>query len=525
MSRNKIPGKIKIKALHPKTGKFKEYVLNPEIDMGMQEDFLIGRHSSCNIVLNSPEVSRIHGRITCQNGELYYTDLGSTDGSQIDDRQLEINQNYILESNNLLRIGGYVLKLTEGDKSGDRAQSSSREENMATQQWLSGKLMLRCIQVINETHDVKTFRFVADPPVRFDYQPGQFVTLDLNIEGKPVKRSYTISSSPSRPHTLEITVKRLPAPTDTADLPPGLVSNWLHANLTAGKEVKIGAPMGKFTFGKNPPAKILLISAGSGITPMMSMSRWLCDTGADVDVVFCHSARSSRDIIFGHELESMAARYPQFKLAVTTTRAETGRAWYGYSGRFNPIMLQAIAADFRERTLYVCGPNAFMAQVKTMLDELGFPMENYHQESFGQPKLPKGAKKQARTKPKPDAKTVSTRFLSEALDTFTASSQEVDSQKTVTNPQLAVPVATSSTPMVVFTKSGKEVLCDEEDLILDIAEEADIEIPFGCRMGACGTCKLRKLEGEVCYDKEPDCETGYLLACIAKPVGRVAIEA
>ena len=163
MSRNKIPGKIKIKALHPKTGKFKEYVLNPEIGMGIQGDFLIGRHSSCNIVLNSPEVSRIHGRITCQNGELYYTDLGSTDGSQIDDLQLEINQNYILESNNLLRIGGYVLKLMEGDESGDRAQSSSREEPIAMQQL--GKLTLRCIQVINETHDVKTFRFVADPPV------------------------------------------------------------------------------------------------------------------------------------------------------------------------------------------------------------------------------------------------------------------------------------------------------------------------------------------------------------------------
>ena len=514
MSRNKIPGKIKIKALHPKTGKFKEYVLNPEIGMGIQGDFLIGRHSSCNIVLNSPEVSRIHGRITCQNGELYYTDLGSTDGSQIDDLQLEINQNYILESNNLLRIGGYVLKLMEGDESGDRAQSSSREEPIAMQQL--GKLTLRCIQVINETHDVKTFRFVADPPVRFDYQPGQFVTLDLNIEGKRVKRSYTISSSPSRPHTLEITVKRLPAPADAADLPPGLVSNWLHANLTVGKEVKIGAPMGKFTFGNNPPAKILLISAGSGITPMMSMSRWICDTGADVDVVFFHSARSSRDIIFRHELESMAARNPQFKLAVTTTRAETGRAWYGYSGRLNAIMLQAIAPDFPERTLYVCGPNAFMAQVKTMLDELGFPMENYHQESFGQPKKSKEAKKQAITKPKPGAKTVSTRFLSEALDSFTASSQEVDSQKTLT---------TSTTPMVVFTKSGKEVLCDREDLILDIAEEADIDIPSGCRMGACGTCKLRLLEGEVCYDKEPDCETGYLLACVAKPVGRVAIEA
>ncbi|HAX90272.1 MAG TPA: flavodoxin, partial [Cyanobacteria bacterium UBA11370] len=78
-----------------------------------------------------------------------------------------------------------------------------------------------CVGIIDETHDVKTFRFAADPPVLFTYQPGQFVILNLDINGKPVKRSYSLSSTPSRPHTLDITVKRTSSPSDTPDAPPG----------------------------------------------------------------------------------------------------------------------------------------------------------------------------------------------------------------------------------------------------------------------------------------------------------------
>ena len=80
-------------------------------------------------------------------------------------------------------------------------------------------------------------------------------------------------------------------------------------------------------------------------------------------------------------------------------------------------------------------------------------------------------------------------------------------------------------PIVVFAKSGKEIVCDEEDNILEIAEQEGIELPSGCRMGACGACKLPLLEGEVNYDDEPVCEPGHLLTCIAQPVGRVVIEA
>lgn len=478
---------IKIKALHAETGEFQEKLL--AIATG-QADCLLGRHSSCDLVLDSAEVSRIHGRIWYQDGQCFFTDLGSTDGSQLNSKEVELKQVYHLQPTDLLRIGGFVLSIAQiGSEHSLQNHSPAAivAPSSQPQQWSSGELDVRCLQIIAETHDVKTFRFVADPPVVFSYKPGQFVTLELEIDGKKVTRSYSISSSPSRPQILEFTVKRVPPPTDVTDAPPGLVSNWLHDNISVGSQVKLRGPMGNFTCMDKQAQKLLFISAGSGITPMMSMSRWLCDTQPQVDIIFIHSARSPRDVIYQHELESMAARYDNFKLAVTTTRSEPGRAWQGYKGRLNELMLQAIAPDFLERTVYVCGANPFMEKVKAMLQTLGFPLENYYQESFGSPK------------------------------NFIAKIPTIKAENAT--------VTTANKTIVIFSKSGKEISCDSEDTVLDVAEQEGIELPFGCRMGACGACKLPLIEGKVDYDDEPACEAGHLFTCIAKPIGKVVVEA
>ncbi|VEP16820.1 Flavodoxin reductase family 1 protein [Hyella patelloides LEGE 07179] len=504
---------IQIKALNAETGEFKEKLL--KLTTGIKRDCLLGRHSSCDLVLDSAEVSRIHGRIWCQDGQCFYTDLGSTDGSQINDQKVGVNQVYPLKQNHLLRIGGFIVTIDH--------QSIAEQSAVTVGQphrWSGGELTVRCLQAIAETPDVKTFRFVAEPTVLFSYKPGQFVTLDLDIEGKRALRSYSISSTPSRPHTLEITVKRVPPPTEIADAPPGLVSNWLHDRLTVGSQVKLKGPMGKFTCVDNPAQKLLFISAGSGITPMMSMSRWLCDTGANVDIIFIHSTRSPRDFIFRHELESMAARYSNFQLAVTATCLEPGQAWVGYTGRLNELMLQAIAPDLQERTVYVCGANPFMEEVKTRLEELLFPMENYHEESFGSP-----PRKQSVKKKQEDRATINT-YIGGDSSPQSSSNQELHPDITKEKPENIISVnTTQERSSIVFDKLGKEIAGDREDTILEIAEQEGIELPSGCRMGACGACKLPLLAGEVNYDDDPDCEPGHLLTCIAKPVGRVVIEA
>ncbi len=557
---------LKIKLLKSKTPTASQQLeLTPEIMIN--GECFIGRSRNCGIVLPSIEVSRAHASICCEGEQYYFSDLASLSGSRINDEVANINHKYPLKKDDIIRIGEFILKVEATAPTTQTAAKNGKvtltqevhsQTPNPTQQviqtisipqvsqlsakptcsskkdipiallppdqlnrWTKGELMVRCVGVIDETHDVKTFRFLAKEPVLFSYQPGQFVTLNLEINGKPVKRSYSISSTPSRPHTLEITVKRVPPPSDTPDAPPGLVSNWLHDNIKVGNEIKISGPLGKFTCGANPSPKLLMISAGSGITPMMSMSRWVLDTAADCDVVFFHCARSPRDIIFQRELELMSAQNSKFRLAIAITKPESGQAWWSFTGRLNEQMLHAIAPDFFERTVYVCGPDGFMKGVKTLMEQLGFPMQNYYEESFG------GAKK-AKQKPSSPAPSLT-------VAPPPATEPVTQTMPTAPTPGVSTlapsPVQTSGSSCVVFAKSGKEVSCGGEDPILDVAELEGIEIESSCRSGVCGSCKVRKLAGEVKYEGEPDAideseqEAGYILTCIARPTGRVVIEA
>lgn len=509
MSDSKSNKRIQLKALNVETGEFQSKILI--LESGIQGECLIGRHQSCSIILNLPEVSRIHGRIFCLDGQCYFSDLGSACGSQINGEEARFNQSYLLKSNDLICIARFVITFVD--------ISSEKQESKPV--WSSGDIEVRCVRVVRETHDVKTFCFVAEPSVLFFYKPGQFVTLNLTINSKKIERSYSLSSSPTRPYSIEITVKRVSPPANAPNALPGLVSNWLHDNIRIGSKVKLSSPKGKFTCGEPAAPKLLFISAGSGITPLMSMSRWLYDTKANVDLVFIHCARTPQDIVFRSELEFLASMLPNFKLAVTITRLEFGHAWQGYmgklngyTGRLNESMLMAIAPDLRNRTAYVCGPNSFTEAVQTMLQCLDFPLSNYYQESFGgsQPKKQK----------------VSTDFFQ-----LTSSHEEV--RNTITSPpplskekeekNLDGEEKNKESPVVVFAKSRKEIICNQEDCILDVAELEGIVLPSGCRMGVCGACKLPLSEGKVDYDEQPECETGYLLACVAKARGRVVVEA
>ena len=522
--------------------------LNPENQLN--QECLVGRDERCCIVLNDTLASRTHGKIAFRNGNYYYSDLGSRNGTKINNEDAQLNQEYLLKPSDTIALGNHLLwiKAITGVETAASQPLTPEQymplatiDNASLETWTQGTKQLKCVQIINETVDVKTFTFVSEPPVKFDYQPGQFATLNLDIDGKKVKRSYSISSTPSRPHTLEITVKRVPAPHDEPSAPPGLVSNWLHDNLEVGSQIEVNAPMGKFTNFANPSRKLFLISAGSGITPMMSMSRWICDTVSKVDIVFLHSARSPEDIIFRQELEMMTSRYHNFKLAITVTRPVPGQAWYGYTGRINENILPAIASDYKERTVYVCGPNPFMEATKELLQKINFPMENYYEESFGGAKK---KKKPAATIPTADqtsivlpqavqpqtpfptsVPTATSASPATTISTIPHTSIVNSSTSAPVSAPISIPTVTSSSPVVVLSKSGQEITCDGEECILEAAEAKGADLPFGCRMGACGACKVKKLEGEVIYDDDVDCEDGYILTCLARPTGRVAIEA
>jgi glycine betaine catabolism B len=493
-------------------------------------EWSVGRNPACDLVLTSPEVSRVHGRIIYEDNTYHFIDIGSTSGSLLNGEIVAVNQKYSLHPGDTLQLGDTILRVEEIVPPIPIVSSAAASNLLLLEIEWEDEVMCRCCRITNETPDVKTFYLVAESSMLFSYKPGQFVNIEVEIDGKPVMRSYSISSSPSRPYHLSLTVKRVPPPPDQINLPPGLVSNWLHENFKVGDRLKlVGGPMGPFTCLPDLSPKLLLISAGSGITPMMSMSRWVQDTLAACDIIFLHSARTPEDVIFRTELEAMAAQMPNFHLAVTTTQRSPGQSWMGLTGRISETMLNAIAPDLMNRSIFVCGPDGFMQGVKSIFESIGFPMQNYQQESFG-------GKKATPAKSAPPVP------VSTPSPTVTTNGKGGYHPRTLTPATTAAPVATaiattiatataSTASIVNFAKSGQEILADGSSSILELAEQEGIKIRSGCRVGACGACKVLTRQGQVRYDSPPsaltdkDQQAGYALACVAYPTDRLIVEA
>ena len=339
---------------------------------------------------------------------------------------------------------------------------------------------LECVMVVPETSDTATFTFRAPSGAWFDYQPGQFVTLDLPVPGGNVQRTYTISSSPSRPLSISVTVKAQPG---------SVGGRWMIDHLRPGMRLKAYGPAGIFSFVRHEAPKYLFISAGSGVTPLMSMTTWAWDSGEMPDIVFVHAARSPSDIIFRQRLEGMADRVPGLQLRFAVEESDPFRTWHGYRGRLNQIMLGLMAPDYLEREVFCCGPEPFMQAVRDMLVALGYDMERYHQESFGAP--------------------IRSEAEAPVLDDVVPD-EEVRAE-------------------ITFESSGVTAKCHETDTVLAVAKANGLNIPSGCTFGLCGTCKIRKTKGEVHMVhnggiSDDDIEEGYILACCSHPIGAVSVE-
>jgi ferredoxin-NADP reductase len=335
---------------------------------------------------------------------------------------------------------------------------------------------LVCQRIVRETHDVSSFIFAAPTPHRFRFLPGQFLTFELPVGGSTVHRSYTIASPPTRPHTVSITSKRVTG---------GAVSNWLHDHLRVGMALAANGPAGDFSTFHHPAPKYLFLSAGSGITPLMSMARSYHDLGAETDIVFVHSARSPADIIFREELERLSHVLPGFKLALICERDSPMLGWAGYRGRLSLPMLHQIAPDFTDREIFTCGPAPYMNSVRTLLAEGGADARRYHQESFNFEQLQ--------------------------------------------SPLPQVPAQPSSGYTIEFTKSGRTILCGPYTTILQAATAAGLKLSFACTQGICGTCKSRMLSGRVDMRHEGgirqrEIDQGLILPCCARPLDNIVLE-
>jgi len=350
--------------------------------------------------------------------------------------------------------------------------------------WNTRKTPVKCIKVIQETPDVKTFQFQAFDPCLFHFKPGQFIGMQLEIKGEKHNRSYTISSSPSRPHILEITVKKEDG---------GAVSPWLHDNIKKGSKIELRGPAGRFNNLDISSDGVLLISAGSGITPMMSMARFWSDTDPNKDIKFLNWVRSTEDIIFRRELGLLEHKNDNFHLEVICTQPGLNENWLGRRGRINHTVLYDMVPDINNRIIFCCGPEGFMQQVKTCLQKLNFNMDNYHDESFD----PGGKKK------------------SQLANQARVGEKEAD-QKWADKP----PVQRTFTPtyQVKLAKSNLTLDITPDDILLEALEAANVDISSACRGGNCGACIVQKLSGETSTKVEhglsdEDRALGKILTC------------
>lgn len=336
--------------------------------------------------------------------------------------------------------------------------------------------VLLCVETRLETHDVRTFTFVSRTPSRFSYWPGQFLVFDVPVEGEVINRCYTISSSPTRPDHVSITVKRKPG---------GAVSSWLHDNLQPGMMIRAIGPLGDFSFVATPGEKYLFLSGGSGITPLMSMTRAHQDLAPDTDILFIHFARTPADIIFRDELAVMAQQMPNLRVITVCETDTPHHRWGGARGRVSAELLAMLAPDFAERWIFDCGPAPFMQAVRNGLVSLGYDMRYYYEESFDFGVAP----------------PVEEVLAAGESDTF----------------------------KVTFRKSGRTIEVAPGQHILAAARAAGMRLPSSCTKGMCGTCKSKLISGRVDMRhqggiRQREIDQDMILICCSTPLTNLEIE-
>jgi len=299
--------------------------------------------------------------------------------------------------------------------------------------WTTHKMQAQVVKVWDETKDARTITLKPGTNWRL-HRAGQHIRIGIPVEGRHYTRTYTISSAPERSDGLfTITVKAID---------DGRVSRHIVRNIKVGDFLPVGLPQGDFYLPDASPIQPLFITAGSGITPAMSMLRSLIAQHRMPSTEHIHFAPHEFDVIFGKELRAMDAEQKYYRLHEVHTR-KFGEDQHTDS-HFSLEMLEQFCPDWRERDCYACGPASLLSALESTWEEAGIS-RRLHIE----------------------------RFMAEFAE---------------------VP-ADATGGKVTFARSGVEVDADSQMNLLRVAEEAGMNPPHGCRMGICHTCNTTLKSG------------------------------
>lgn len=337
-------------------------------------------------------------------------------------------------------------------------------------------------EVIAETKDAVSLVFEQPATNPVTYKSGQFLTLIATIDGKEVRRAYSLCSAPGIDTNLAVVVKRVDK---------GLMSNWIPENIKAGQRIKVLEPMGNFTteFSKDRKRHIIQFAGGSGITPMMSILKSLLHQEPESICSLIYANRDVDSIIFRDELDRLQRQF-EGRLHVIHILDNAPMNWQGYSGLLNHDLLVKLLERVpnwgHDRTTYLmCGPEGMMKNVEAILAELKIPAEKIFKESFVTGTIDKAKKEENK----------------------------------------AATVSGNTAHQVTIRYDGQEYKFTVEPhrTILETALDQGIDLPYSCQSGLCTACRGKAISGKVKLDEEEGLSQseraeGYVLTCVGHPI-------
>lgn len=334
---------------------------------------------------------------------------------------------------------------------------------------------LEVLEIVNETNDAISVTF-KQPAEKIEYKSGQFLTLIVPINGKEVRRAYSLCSSPYTDPNLTVAIKRVDN---------GLMSNWLPDHLKAGDTMKIMEPMGVFTtdFQADNKRHLIMFAGGSGITPMLSIIKSTLDQEPESIISLIYANRNIESIIFKDQLDQLATDF-EGRLHLIHILDDAPMNWQGHSGLLNHDMLVQIlerVPTWEDTTYLMCGPEGMMKNVEQLLEEQNVDRRKIFKESFVAGTIDKAAP---------------------------AAPADADGAKEVT---------------IIYDGEEHKFAVESDTTILETALDMGIDLPYSCQSGLCTACRGKCLSGKVRLDEEEglsesELEEGYVLTCVGHPI-------
>lgn len=237
---------------------------------------------------------------------------------------------------------------------------------------------LSVLDVIQKAKDVCTFQLDNSDGQLAPHKPGMFLKVCLNINETEVWRSFTISSSPLCPDKIDLTIKRNRL---------GQAGNYMFEHVTPGDQIYVKGPLGQFYFDQEQHTDpVILLCAGIGITPMMSIIRFLSDSKQYHPCYLFYGDRTDQSAIFDQEIRELNTEMPDFHYFLSLS--EPASDWPGYRGRLNSEFVMSKIPQILQSHYFLCGPKRFNQEFECQLLEVGVSQSLIHREQFHKKRKP-----------------------------------------------------------------------------------------------------------------------------------------